>query len=632
MTDAIADELGRIAMSPNLAATLARAGDYARAQAHAQLTLEHLLLALAEDADAALVLTVSNIDVARLVAEISEGLGRIEERVPPERAATASLAVAPDLRRILEAAAAAARQSRRRDINGAIVLAAIVGDGRSTAAHLLRAQGLTFEEAIRALQRAQAAAAPRPAPASAPPAAASPHPPSPLDRAPASTDAILASARERVQTRAAPGLSDIRSNRPAPELPVAETRPERQAIPGSDAPASPQSVVPSGRTPGPSPELPAAPPQAARAAPPHQPAPELRAPHVARGHGPAPHHEEGASGLIQPAAAPRQTEPTPNGGSPSARHAQPGETQPRGPEQPRPPWPAGAAPRGLDAVWSPQRPQDLPLAPEAMTRAGPRVPPAAVHHGHPAPGTAPAPTGWRGGPTADGVQRQALGRAALREAPRLEPGRDISAEDFARELRAPASAPAGGRRRHPGAKIAGQLVENIPRRMRLSIPVLVEARVGRAEVQALAEGLEGGGAAYRHEVVVTKAMSVRLRAPDAGFWIEAISPETQWIGGPLASNGDEFAGWRWNVTPRLRGRRRLQLLVSAHTIGADGLAAETALPDQLIEVKVRTNYAATALRWSGWLVAAILGGVLARFGEEFYAASARMAARIMSGG
>ena len=64
-----------------------------------------------------------------------------------------------DLKRILEAAAAAASQGKRREINGAIVLAAIVGEGRSTSAHMLRAQGMTFEEAIKALQRSQLAAA-----------------------------------------------------------------------------------------------------------------------------------------------------------------------------------------------------------------------------------------------------------------------------------------------------------------------------------------------------------------------------------------------------------------------------------------------------------------------------------------
>ena len=40
----------------------------------------------------------------------------------------------------------------------AIVLAAIVGDGKSAAAGLLKGLGLTFEGAIRALQRANAEA------------------------------------------------------------------------------------------------------------------------------------------------------------------------------------------------------------------------------------------------------------------------------------------------------------------------------------------------------------------------------------------------------------------------------------------------------------------------------------------
>jgi hypothetical protein len=162
---------------------------------------------------------------------------------------------------------------------------------------------------------------------------------------------------------------------------------------------------------------------------------------------------------------------------------------------------------------------------------------------------------------------------------------------------------------------AGQLVENIPRRMTAGIPMVVEARVARSEVKAIAEGLQGGGAVYRHEVTVTKAMSVRLRAPDGGFWIETSSPETQWIENVLGLMADDFASWRWTITPRDRGRKRLQLLISARTVGADGLAAETALPDQVIEVKVGINLAQTALRWSGWIAAAVAGGLMARFGE-----------------
>ncbi len=139
----------------------------------------------------------------------------------------------------------------------------------------------------------------------------------------------------------------------------------------------------------------------------------------------------------------------------------------------------------------------------------------------------------------------------------------------------------------------GQLVENIPRTMRVAVPALVEVRIAKADVQALAEGLQGGGAAYRHEVTVTKAMSVRLRAPDGGFFIETASPETQWIERTMLLSSDDFASWRWHVTPREKGKKRLQLIISARTVGADGLAAETALPDQVITVRVRTNYAKT---------------------------------------
>ncbi len=52
MTTMIVDDLGRIPMSPYLTATLTRAADYATAQSHREVTLEHLLLALAEDPEA----------------------------------------------------------------------------------------------------------------------------------------------------------------------------------------------------------------------------------------------------------------------------------------------------------------------------------------------------------------------------------------------------------------------------------------------------------------------------------------------------------------------------------------------------------------------------------------------------
>lgn len=177
----------------------------------------------------------------------------------------------------------------------------------------------------------------------------------------------------------------------------------------------------------------------------------------------------------------------------------------------------------------------------------------------------------------------------------------------------------------------GQLVENIPRIMRVAIPEQVEVRIARADVQALAEGLQGGGAAYEHEVTITKAMSVRLRAPDGGFYIETASPETQWIEKTALVAGNDYASWRWHITPRDKGRKRLQLIISARTIGADGLAAETALPDQVITVRVRTNYARSAARWTGWAAAALIGGLLAKFGEGALDAGLQAVAKLTAG-
>jgi hypothetical protein len=177
----------------------------------------------------------------------------------------------------------------------------------------------------------------------------------------------------------------------------------------------------------------------------------------------------------------------------------------------------------------------------------------------------------------------------------------------------------------------GQLVENIPRSMRVAVPAMIEVRIARADVQALAEGLQGGGAAYQHEVMVTKAMSVRLRAPDGGFFIETASPETQWIERAMLLSSEDFASWRWHVTPREKGRRRLQLIISARTVSADGLAAETALPDQVITVRVHTNYAKVAARWVGWGAAAVIGGLLAKFGEGAFDAGLQSVTRLIAG-
>lgn len=170
----------------------------------------------------------------------------------------------------------------------------------------------------------------------------------------------------------------------------------------------------------------------------------------------------------------------------------------------------------------------------------------------------------------------------------------------------------------PSTVLPGQLIETVPRRMRVGVTAPVEVRIAKAEVKAISDGLDVGRTAHRHDIQVTKAMSVRLRAPEGGFFIETASPETQWIENALGLMADDYARWRWTVTPKLRGKRRLLLIVSARTVGPDGLAAETALPDQIIEIRVSTNYGVLVKRLAGWVVAAIAGGLLARFGSDLW--------------
>jgi ATP-dependent Clp protease ATP-binding subunit ClpA len=132
MPQSFAEELSSIPMSTHLGQSLERAHRFAREQSHKAVTLEHLLLALTEDAEAALILQSANIELGRLSTEVSGYLGRLPEDMRGDGVTEPR----PDaeLLRVLQAAASAAKQSRRRQIDGAIVLAAVVGDGKTPAA------------------------------------------------------------------------------------------------------------------------------------------------------------------------------------------------------------------------------------------------------------------------------------------------------------------------------------------------------------------------------------------------------------------------------------------------------------------------------------------------------------------
>lgn len=641
-----ADELKRIPMSQGLGATLARAADYARAQQHGEVALEHLLLALTEDDDAAQVLAASHVDMALLKADVSLYLGGLSADGD-----AGQIALAPDLKRILEAAAAAASQGRRREINGAIVLAAIVGDGRSSAAHMLRAQGLTFEEAIKALQRALAATV-QPAPVATTPDA----------------EDILATARARVQTRSAPGLPPA-APRPDPIVapvvppkaePVAATRAEAIAELPSSPPVWPPEVRSSGATAEQDAEQ--AEIEAARyreaedgqgGSPAYDQPSERRSFEQAYEDAPHPDARDFAEAeryapLTQ--AAPQLPMAMPPMLPPMAAIPQPTPSRyapPQAQAQPASRWPAPVSP-----AWKDQYAADEAHLP-------PPLPPAQSDWDHSAElaQSYDSQPGWPGSHPHEqhsGYEQAAFGEHFPYEAgrsereqsrhengqaegfalshghaseqqnydpawPHQEPAPPLPAGPMVAEADGP---PAPKARRRKAAErtsskqagdvaSVGQLGESIPRKMRTHVASAVNVALTKTEFLALLDGLQDGAGKGAGEA---GCLSVKLRAPDGRFMIDSVSPETQWAEAEAGLGTSDSVNWRWMVTPLNPGHRRLQLVVSARTRSGKGAAVVTVLPEQIINVRVGSNYGRGLAILVGWIAIAVVGGIIAKYG------------------
>ncbi|HEX5957460.1 MAG TPA: Clp protease N-terminal domain-containing protein [Hyphomicrobiaceae bacterium] len=547
-------------MSPNLSQSFGRAQEFAREQAHRALLLEHLLLALTEDPEASGVLRACKVDTVRLSTDVSGYLGRLMDDM---RAAPGTEPV-PDneLLRVIEAARQAAQQSRRRAIDGAIVLAAIVGDGKSPAAGLLKAHGMTFDEAIKTLQKASAQArsqqyssangAPptgQPSHHAAPPPPASiasapvsreppPAPEKPASVGPAagqaappgqSVDDILAAARARIQQRNA---GTAPPTRPEPPLPQASAPPE--APPKATEPELPLMNLSN---------------YTAASAPPPPDMPDLP-PRIAR----AP------SGLgLSPTRPGTSPAPPLPGGSP-----------------PRPPEPSLSGPRTF------QRADD----------EGPRPPPSLRSD-------RPLRNDWPDEPTQPSLRPTAANPPPPAAGPRPQ-----MAEPSRPPTRRPGMPPAA-RGQRPAA---GPLMEAIPRRMRVGSAASAQVRISRDKIDSLMQLLAAGRALPHPEGAIAHMLTVRLVSTEDGFAIDPETPETQWI--DLANSGqvpEDHLGWRWAVTPQRRGRQRLQLIVKARTLTRDGIGPEMAPPDRIIEVAVRRNRLRGLVRLFGFIVLLAFG-------------------------
>ena len=164
---------------------------------------------------------------------------------------------------------------------------------------------------------------------------------------------------------------------------------------------------------------------------------------------------------------------------------------------------------------------------------------------------------------------------------------------------------------------AAQLSHSIPKRMRVGQKVVVEVRLARA---AIAGGNAGPRpVSLRAELTAFRAISVRLRGTKSAFAIEAGSPETQWDQaiGPTGRLAGDVAVWRFIISPLKAARADLHIIASARTVGADGVIADTVLPDQVVPIRIGRDIGRTMRRFAAGSTIAIVSIAAVKLLEEF---------------
>ncbi|MEL7544022.1 MAG: Clp protease N-terminal domain-containing protein [Pseudomonadota bacterium] len=483
MSDVARQELGWVRLSRRLSDTVLRAEMFAGEQQHGELTLDHLVLALVDDTDAARVLEANGVDVVRFRDFAARYIAAVESGP----AATLPRADAA-MHRIFDVSSAAAQSSGRDEIDGALVVAAIIGEGTSNAAIMLRQHGLRLDDdpgdgAIEAKADARAPA---------------------FGEQPT---AVVAAGGE--------DLSDIHALLAKPIVSPSEAITAPQPTQTSNGALPYQSV--------PAPETPTLTRTRLR-----QPAPR------GHSHNGAPSTQSPPpKAVIQPHLVPSHGLPTPPGA----------------------PAPV-AAPTQATAAAQVAATSD---AAGAATPQPTRVPP-------PPPPSRPATAG-RVGP-------------GPRPAPGVTPPRSAAEDDW-------------DGADDPVSTIDGvvQLEDNIlteiiPSKMRLGMMERVEIRVMNADIDELTGQFEGRDLAISAASLVSRSLSLRLRSPSGSFTIEPRSPEVQWFEPDAAPADDDSTSWRWQIAATKSGFGRLQLFATARIVTRDGTVLQTALPEQMVDVRI----------------------------------------------
>ncbi len=133
-------------LSRNLEQTLHRALSLASDRKHEYGTLEHLLLGLADDSDAATVLKACGVDLTKLRADLTEFLDKDLAGLTTDRPGDPKPTAG--FQRVVQRAAIHVQSSGRDEVTGANVLVALFSERESHAVYFLQLQDMTRLDAV----------------------------------------------------------------------------------------------------------------------------------------------------------------------------------------------------------------------------------------------------------------------------------------------------------------------------------------------------------------------------------------------------------------------------------------------------------------------------------------------------
>jgi len=133
-------------LSRNLEQTLHRALSLASERRHEYSTLEHLLLGLADDTDAATVLRACGVDLDKLRSDLTEFLDKDLAGLATERPGDPKPTAG--FQRVVQRAAIHVQSSGRDEVSGANVLVALFSERESHAVYFLQLQDMTRLDAV----------------------------------------------------------------------------------------------------------------------------------------------------------------------------------------------------------------------------------------------------------------------------------------------------------------------------------------------------------------------------------------------------------------------------------------------------------------------------------------------------